>query len=261
MIHRTTLLSALIVALAPVGAQAWTIDFEDLTLAPSSAHYDTPFVSRGASFSNTYTDWGGGWWSWDGFAYSNRSDTTTPGYENQFSAITGAGFGGGGIYGVAYATGQAATVLLPSGASPVGVYVTNTTYAYLSMLNGDFFAKKFGGASGADPDWFKLTATGYSGSNPTGSAEFYLADFRFDDPTQDYIVDEWTWFDLTALGNADRIVFSLSSSDVGQWGMNTPAYFALDNLQTTGVPVPEPTTLALAGLGLALAARRRGGRR
>ncbi len=259
MFERRSVFLALLSALAPVGAQAWTVDFEDLTLAPETAHYDSPFVSRGASFSNSFTDWGGGWWSWSGFAYSNRSDTTTPGYLNQFSAITGAGVGGGGIYCVAYAQGEDAVVTLPSGSLPIGVFVTNTTYAYLSMLRGDAFAKKFGGPDGGDPDWFKLTATGYSGSSLTGTAEIYLADFRFDDPSLDYVLSDWTWFDLSPLGRADTVVFRLSSSDVGAWGMNTPAYFALDNLQTAGVPVPEPTTVALAGLGLALAARRRGG--
>jgi hypothetical protein len=37
-----------------------------------------------------------------------------------------------------------------------GVYVTNTTYAYNSMRDGDMFAKKFGGPTGNDPDWYKL---------------------------------------------------------------------------------------------------------
>ena len=41
-----------------------------------------------------------------------------------------------------------------------GLYVTNNNYAYYSMLNGDAFAKKFGGGSSDDEDWFLLTITG-----------------------------------------------------------------------------------------------------
>jgi hypothetical protein len=43
----------------------------------------------------------------------------------------------------------------PTPVTVTGAYFTNTTYAALSMLSGDSFAKKFGGASGDDPDWFK----------------------------------------------------------------------------------------------------------
>lgn len=263
LFDRKNALIALAAACAPVGAQALTVDFEDLILDPNSARYDTPFVSRGTAFSNQYTDWGGGWESWTGFAYSNKSDTTTPGYGNQFSAITGSGIGGGGIYGVSYVGGPGdATVLLPAGFTPLGVFVTNTTYAYWSMRTGDLFAKKFGGSDGNDADWFKLTAFGYSGAQPTGWAEIYLADYRFADNSQDYILSQWTWFDLSPLGSADRIVFQLESSDVGPWGMNTPAYFALDDLKLASVPVPEPATMALCALSLGWAlARRRGGRR
>jgi hypothetical protein len=31
------------------------------------------------------------------------------------------------------------------------------------MRDGDGFGKKFGGTTGMDPDWFKLTIKGYSG--------------------------------------------------------------------------------------------------
>ena len=47
---------------------------------------------------------------------------------------------------------------------------------------------------------------------------------------------------------ARQLTFTLESSDNGPFGMNTPAYFALDNL--TVVPVPEPGALALFGGGL-----------
>ena len=75
--------------------------------------------------------------------------------------------------------------------------------------------------------------------------------FRFVDNAQDYIVDDWTWVDLTGLGPIVGLEFTMSSSDVGEFGMNTPSYFAMDN-------VPEPTTLGLLLLGgLAVARRRR----
>jgi hypothetical protein len=60
--------------------------------------------------------------------------------------------------------------------------------------------------------------------------DFYLADYRFTDNSEDYIVDEWTWVDLSSLGAVDSLSFTLTSSDVGQFGMNTPAYFCMDNV-------------------------------
>ena len=113
------------------------------------------------------------------------------------------------------------------------MYVTNGTYPFLSMRDGDGFAKKFGGVTGEDPDFFLLTIKKYyEGDLSMDSINFYLADYRFDDNSQDYIVDEWTYIDLTSLGNVDSLQFTLSSTDVGQFGMNTPAYFLMDNFIT-----------------------------
>jgi hypothetical protein len=122
------------------------------------------------------------------------------------------------------------------------------------MRDGDpppySFGKKFGGASGEDPDWFKITAFGMdaAGTLLPGVAEFYLADFRATDPAQDYIVDEWMWWDLSVLDGAHRIYFNLSSSDRGAWGMNTPAFFALDDLHLLTAPEPATGWLWLSGL-------------
>jgi hypothetical protein len=64
----------------------------------------------------------------------------------------------------------------------------------------------------------------------------------------------WEWFDLSGLGAVDAIRFDFSGSDVSQWGLNTPSYFAMDNL--TFAPVPEPGTWALLAGAVAVAAAR-----
>jgi len=76
-----------------------------------------------------------------------------------------------------------------------------------------------------------LRIFGYLNGEKTDSVDFYLADFRFEDNTQDYIVDTWEMVDLSTLGKIDQLGFTLSSSDNGDWGMNTPGYFFIDELQ------------------------------
>lgn len=211
------------------------------------------FASGGAAFNNTFVDYGGGFTFWSGWAVSNVTDTTTPGYENQFAAFPGSGADGSAFYGVASVSAfdPLPTITLPAGAVPQSVRITNTTYAALSMLYGDQFATQFGGSTGTDPDWFRLTITGLdAAAAPVGSIEFYLADYRFADSQLDYILDEWTLVDLTPLAGARALTLNLASSDNGAWGMNTPAYFALDEL----LYAPEPATVVVL---LALAAARR----
>jgi hypothetical protein len=162
--------TALIVSLGSSAALAATADFEDLSLAPSSHHDNSAFSSRGMGFSNTSNEFG-----WAGFAYSNQTDTTTAGFSNQHSAIAGAGAGGSANYGIAYCDpfNPIPTNTLAPGTTAQSISLTNTTYAYLSMRDGDAFAKKFGGATGNDADWLKLTITGLDASNASvGSVDF-----------------------------------------------------------------------------------------
>jgi hypothetical protein len=112
-----------------------------------------------------------------------------------------------------------------------GLYLTNNTYAYFSMLEGDMFSKKFGGVDGNEPDWFMLTLTGWDSNDiETGTVDFYLADFRFEDNSLDYILNDWAFVDLSSLGEISSLTWGLSSTDNGDWGMNTPGYVCLDNL-------------------------------
>lgn len=234
-------------------AAALTATFDDLGLGAESTFNGSDgaggYTSGGIFFENSYT---APFNSFTGFAASTTTDTTTPGFGNQFSSFAGGGAGGSTGYGLAFLDGR---LVLPSAQTVLGAELTNTTYAALSMRDGDAFAKQFGGESGNDEDFFRLIIEGIDDSgNSTGSIDFLLADYRFADNALDYIVEDWTFQDLTALGAVKELLFSFESSDLGSFGINTPVYFAIDNLTT----VPEPSTALLLGLGLgALAARKR----
>ncbi len=189
------------------------------------------FSSGLVFFPNNYNpEWG----AWSGWAYSRVTDNETPGWSNQFSAFPGHGVfpEEENPYAVSYVMGGASTFLLDEGAPHLvyGFYLTNTTYAASTMKHGDDYSKKFGGETGDDPDWFLLSVWGSVGDENTDTLEVYLADYRFEDNALNYILDEWEWVDVSSLGKVEALHFSLSSSDVGDWGMNTPAYFALDRI-------------------------------
>jgi hypothetical protein len=225
---------------AALSAQT-TATFEDFGL--SSGQYlngsggEGGFASGNVFLPNTYDSQ---FMFWSGWAISSDTDTQTPGFLNQYSAITGAGYGGSVAYAVTYCSDGCLIRLEgdATGGSAEGMWVTNNAYAYYSMLDGDGFAKKFGGVSGDDPDYFLLTIKKYlNGALGPDSIDFYLADYRFANNAQDYIVDEWTYVDLSPLGDADSLYFTLTSTDVGIFGMNTPGYFCIDDFTTRDVSV------------------------
>lgn len=178
---------------------------------------------------------------WDGFTVSKTNVFPFPcdticsdpcnGLQSQFSSITRGGVGGvNDPYTVAYYgyndmffPENHTTLTLNSPSTICGLYVTNNAYAVKSMKCGDGFAHKFGAG-----DWFKLTIEGFSGGSSTGTVDYYLADFT---GSNAYIVDSWKWVNLTSLGTVDSVAFYLNTSDVGQWGPNTPMYFCVDDIK------------------------------
>jgi len=249
----------------PPAVRAETIDFQDLTLRAESfwngSDQSGGFTSRGAFFNNNYNPAYGSWSAW---AYSNTTDQTTPGIANQYSAYTTSGPDPLNNYGVAYTnvwgSDEPARITLPAGRVIESAMITNTTYAFLAVRDGNdgpgagFVKGPFGGDDGTDPDWFLLTISGLDESNQPIDADpvdFYLADYRFEgDNPLDYVIDDWTEVDLSSLADARKLEFHLTSSDVGDWGMNTPALFAMDDVTT----VAEPSTIVmlLAALPLLL---------
>jgi len=277
-----------LVATAPLAAQ--TIDLEDIPLQSMSfdnghpdgegvadagtisggGTYSGAHVSRGASLNfNGGVDAQFGFFFWGGWAISNMTDNTTIGFMNQYSAFhdaaPGAGSGGSTNYAVGFTGGsELPAIVLPAGTSPLSIDLNNTTYTALSMLTGDAFAFPFGGPDGDEPDQFTLTITGNNGG---GSIDFLLADYSFTDNALDYVVDQWTTVDLRSLAPATELSFVVTTTDIGDFGPNTPLYFAVDNLivdnlivTNPAVSTPEPSAAILllsALLGLLTVSFRR----
>lgn len=227
-------------ALLPLTVSAQLGTFERWTLPKPDTfyvNYAQPGMDVGIDEANVHypcvydTAWGGLWVS--GFAFSNMTDTVTKGFMNQYSAKYKKGIDTNSMQYMVV-NGQKNHVKTLAKGQIASLYVTNTTYAYYSMRDGDAFAKKFGGPSGNDPDWFKLSIHGYDtkGVNPSDSTEFYLADFRATDNSKDYIINDWTPINVPfkLSQSLDSVTFSLTSSDTGKFGINTPLYFALDNV-------------------------------
>lgn len=237
----TLLFSALVLGATATKAQT-VADFESLPLASADTYYvnysafgTDVGVNNGLAHFPCIYDTSFGYTFVNGFVYSNKIDSVHGGYTNQFSAKAGSGYGGSSKYAVlfcsnpvTYETNFGMTLTGAAiGKKVNGFYITNSTYAYNAVVNGDGTRKFHSG------DWFRLTVKGYSdGVQKPDTVNFYLADYRFADSSMNYAVKTWEWVDLMSLGNIDSIQFFLSSTDTGAFGMNTPAYFCMDNFKT-----------------------------
>ncbi len=225
-----------------VAAQS-TVTFEGLSFPEGQDFYNGAdgaghFFSDGARFENAFTDFGT-FTAWEGFAYSRVTDNTTPGFQNQYSAFPGGGADESVGYGVAFSGADAGgsvapTLRLPGFAQPLSIKVTNTTFAALSMRDGDAFADPFGGPNGEEPDFFLLSVQAIDANGQTVAQldPFPLADYRFEESDDDYIVDQWVELDLRSLRGPDVVGLELrlETSDIGSFGPNTPMYVAIDDL-------------------------------
>ena len=243
---------ALIFGLGLIAAPAAYADvatFDDLLLAPGSYHNNSDFVSGGAYFHNAFDPL---WNSWDGWAYSNMTDTTTAGWTNQYSAITGGGANGSANYGVAYdagAWGGASPPFVSFNETTIsGAYFTNTTYAYFAMRNGDTFVDAFD-----QGDWQKMIVTGIdaAGGYTSSTVELFLADYTSSDSADWYILDQWARVDMTGLGDIVGFEIDFAGSQVGL----VPAYVAMDDLNA--VPIPGAVWLMGSGVLTLVGIRRK----
>lgn len=278
-IARAAAFSALVLA-ACASKAGQLYNFSDLGIGKDT-HYDPSALvqtgkedqgmidimgsSYGSGFYHAYNTYGGVNYgvlynanpymgtSWHGFAYSSMTDTSTAGSKNQYSAITGSGYGGSDNYLVFYGDGVGmgynkysedglATIGITSPDAAIeGMWITNTTYSYFSMLNGDGWNTKF-----EEGDYFKLIISGYdiSGENEIGSTSIMLGNGTD-------LLDDWAYVDiLNEIGAGVELVsfgFEQYTASTGKTvtnhGCKAPTYFAVGGMVTA---VPEPGTCAAA---------------
>jgi hypothetical protein len=215
-------------------------DGATFSLTPNSFYQNTTTDDWQTSGSTPFAtfryhwDSGSGYWR-SGSAFTNVKDSVNGTYTNIYGSITNAAFNGSTYVTVK----DSAIIKMNSNAlSLSGFFVTNTTFAYKTIKNGNGFSRKFGDTTGTHsglpqgtyPDWFKLIVRPYRGGVLlTDSVEHYLADYRPAGTANDYIQKNWQYVFCANLPISDSIVITMRSSDTGTYGINTPAYFCMDN--------------------------------
>lgn len=115
---------------------------------------------------------------------------------------------------------------------PQSVYVNLNSYTFYSVLLGDGYARAF-----TNNDQLTLTIHGVAADETEKTVDVSLASCSNGDLMS---ARGWKYVDLTPLGTVNELYFTLTSTDTGDYGANTPLYFCLDKLTVT----PAVSTVA-----------------
>lgn len=172
----------------------------------------------------TYMDnsWGAAYYY--GFYASNDTLNTSTGYTEPYRSAVGGAYAGNNfaIWTNDYYCGN--SVLSANPVPAVGFFVSNNAYTVDVMAKGAWGAKKFD-----DTDWLNLVCVGKLAGVTTGIVTVELA-------KEGKYIKDWTYVDLSALGQVNEVMFYMDGSDSGEYGLNTPSYFCFDNF---GAVVPD----------------------
>ncbi len=180
--------------------------------------YACNYVEQGVTFPvNLIPAWG----SWSGFAVSSRTET---GYQNmtpdQYNNITGRAHSGSNFC-IVQPYGE--TIQL-NGATVKGFWYTNSSWVVDAILNGDGMTPgKF-----EQNDWFKCVLY------PTPVNGMGGARYEIDLAKDGDYVKEWKYCDLSnvdAFKNLQEISFAFEGTKKNDWGITTPAYICIDDME------------------------------
>ena len=108
---------------------------------------------------------------------------------------------------------------------PQSVYINLNSYTFYSVLLGDGYARAF-----TNNDELTLTIHGVAADETEKTVDVSLASCSNGDLTT---ARGWKFVDLTPLGTVNELYFTISTTDTGAYGANTPLYFCLDKLCVT----------------------------
>ena len=168
---------------------------------------------------------------WGGFVQSRVKDTNPANglYVNQYAVYNYAAYSGDSFLLYYYdAYNDPCDIRMKTkGVRLTSVRLNLTTYTYASITNEDIndFARVF-----TDGDYLKVVFTSIRNGEEKRRVECYVVDFR--NGKRDMATD-WRKYDLSDLRlgeEYDRVRVTIETSDVGEWGANTPLYIAMDDL-------------------------------
>ena len=187
-----------------------------------SAAYACQYQEEGVTFPVNYTP---AWASWSGFAISNRTATSYASatmIPDQFNNITGKAKSGKNFC-VVYTFGE--TIDFGKSVTLKGFWYTNNAWTVDAILNGDGMTP---GKFEAD-DWLAcyLMPTPANGSESGARYEIFLA------KDGDY-VKEWKYCDLSdvdAFKNISSVSFGFGGTKKNDYGLTTPTYICIDDIE------------------------------
>ena len=165
---------------------------------------------------------------WGGFALSNVKDTDPANglFANQYAVFNDHAASGENFLIYYYDSfNEPCDIVLKKAVHLSNVKLNLTTYTYASITNEAIndFARAF-----TDGDYLKVVFTAMKGNEITGVDECYVVDFR---DGKRIMATDWTEYSLVNLGrDYDRVRVTIETTDIGEWGANTPLYIALDDL-------------------------------
>ncbi len=98
------------------------------------------------------------------------------------------------------------------------MYVNINTYLANAILNGNSLTSKLG-----PDDYIAVEATGYKEDGSKSTSNFTLA-------YGDYIVTDWTKWNMDELGKVKKVEFNVVGSNDNGYGFSQPAYFCYDDV-------------------------------
>lgn len=213
----------------------WDSTYNDSGICQFIYTNEARFVLSHIPSQNSY-----GGLSWEGFTLSKVSQDTA----NVFGCVANGGMAGVGTpYVIGYYSdwiletkGFSSNIILFDQAYyPEYVYICQNSNTMEAITNGMFNARTF-----TENDTLALIISTLNNNwEEIESITYFLAV----DGTKN---SGWVKVPLTALNQAIGLSFRMTTTDIGEYGANTPMYFALDGLTVNTEPVTAVGHVSLA---------------